>query len=43
MKGVIVSEEENMVWQGRDQIVANNKEILKDVTTVHHGHIGMVQ
>lgn len=40
---VINTNGKETVWKGREQIVSNNSSYLKDVTTVHHGHMPEVE
>ena len=35
----VVQKDAEICWQGRERIVANNSEALRDVITVHHGHM----
>lgn len=39
----VIQAEVEVLWQGREQIVTNNSEALKDATTVHHGHMPEIE
>lgn len=35
--------EQEICWEGRQQIVTNNSSILNDIITVHHGHMPEIE
>ena len=39
----IIMEEGEILWEGREQIVAVNSANLKDAITVHHGHMPEIE
>ena len=40
---VITTADLEVLWEGRQQIVANNSSVLSDVITVHHGHMPEIE
>ena len=40
---VITTAQQEIFWEGRDQIVTQNRSSLNDAITVHHGHMPEIE